>query len=125
VEILQHGMPADSHGAQPCCSRAAQVKAVRSFHRKRAVVEKMTVQAVHALDASHLLLQLAFDRDAVVPLLALYNWKSARVLCIHPLHGRRALACIMWCALDTFPVSKLRCHGIVITLLPEGKARND
>jgi hypothetical protein len=97
VGILTHALPADPLKALPRSSEAREC-AVRAFHRKREVLEKMWVQRVHALDGRHLLLQLMIERDAVAPLLALYDWQNAQVVCVHPLYGCRALACIMWCA---------------------------
>ena len=91
------GAPQDAASPRPGCGRAAVAAAMRAFHRKRNVLEQMVIEAVHALDDTHIALMLGFEGDAAGTMLALYNWREARVTCVQPVYSRRAMACIMWC----------------------------
>ena len=86
---------ASAAGAQP---RAAVAAALLAFHRRRADLEDLTIDAVHAMDDARVALIVTTPGGKVAPLLVLYNWQATRVEAAHALFSPRAMASVMWYA---------------------------
>ena len=76
----------------------AALAALQAFHRRRAALEELTIDAVHAVDASRVTLLATCPGGKVMPFLLMYNWRQASVEAAHTLYSPRVLASVLWCA---------------------------